>query len=388
MQKLIGREIEHVLFEELTKSPIAAVLGPKQSGKTTFLNMFMDKIEDVQYFNLKKWEHLEALYDAEAIFKTTEKVVFCIDNIHLAPELLSIIGALIRTEATQARFVVVGIMAKEPFRQILSDYTAVNIFPLSGLTLNELFHPLDFSITRHWLRGGFPESYFATSDTTSAIWRENYLKQLIENDNSKLGIYLSGMQMHRLLNIFARSQSECLNASKIAEVFQVTHPTIRRYVEILECSYFMRLLPSYSERTKKRIVKTPKIYIRDSGMLHKLLSIHDMETLRQHPMRLASWKGYVIENILASFPDWNGYFYESVSGALLDLVMIKDKRKIAIKVVLSTTDITDNYQTAINDISPDYTYIVSASSVAQWKENNNIATCTLPELMEYLKKME
>jgi len=387
MQKLIAREIENRFFEELVKFPIVAVLGPKQSGKTTFINMIGDRVGEKRYFNLKKWEHLEALYDAETIFKTTQKVVFCIDNIHLAPELLSVIGTLVRTEATQARFVVVGVMAKEQLRQSLSAATPVCIFSLSGLTLNELFHPLDFSIIRHWLRGGFPESYFATSDTTSAVWRENYLKQLIENDNFKLGIYISGMQMHRLLNIFARSQSECLNASKIAEIFRVTHPTIRRYVEMLESSYFMRLLLPYPEKTKKRIVKTPKIYIRDSGMLHKLLSINDMETLRQHPMRLALWKGYVIENVLATFPDWKGYFYESVSGACLDLVLMKERQKIAIKAVLSTTDITDHYQNAISDISPDCTYIVSASSVAQWRENNSVVMCTLPEVMEYLGKM-
>jgi len=154
----------------------------------------------------------------------------------------------------------------------------------------------------------------------------------------------------------------------------------------LECSYFMRLLPPYPVKTKKRIVKAPKIYIRDSGMLHKLLSINDMETLRQHPLRLALWKGYVVENILASFPDWRGCFYESMAGECLDLVMLKGKQKIAVKAVLSTTDITDNYQNAINDISPDYTYIVSASSATQWRENNNIVLCTLPELMEHLKE--
>ena len=387
MQRLVTREIENGLLEAFASASIVAVLGPKQSGKTTFVNMLMDRVEETQYFNLKKWEHLEALYDAEAIFKTSQQMVFCIDNIHLAPELLSIIGTLVRTGATQARFIVVGIMAKEYFRHILSNFTAASVFSLSGLTMRELFHPLDFSITRHWLRGGFPESYFATSDTTSAVWRENYLKQLIENDNSKLGIWLSGMQMHRLLNIFACSQSECLNASKIAEILQVTHPTIRRYAEMLEGAYFMRLLPPYPEKTKKRIVKTPKIYIRDSGMLHKLLSISDMEALRQYPLRLASWKGYVVENILASFPDWKGYFYESMSGACLDLVMIKEKQKIAVKAVLSTTDITDNYQTAINDIAPDFTYIVPASSVTQWKEKNNIITCAFSEMMEHLRKI-
>jgi len=386
MRKLIVREIERGLLEDLVRCPVVAVLGPKQSGKSTFINMITGRVEKIHYFNLKKWEHLEALYNAETIFKTTQDVLFCIDNIHLAPELLSVIGTLVGAEATQARFVVVGVMAQETLRLALSNAMPVSIFYLSGLTLGELFHPLDFSIIRHWLRGGFPESYYATSDTTSVVWRENYLKQLIENDNFRLGIYLSGMQLYRLLNTFAQNQSECLHASKIAEIFQVTHPTIRRYVEMLERSYFMRLLLPYPEKTKKRIVKTPKIYIRDSGMLHKLLSIHDMETLRQHPLRLASWKGYVIENILAGFSEWSGYFYESVSGDCLDLVMIKGKQKIAIKAVLSTTEITDHYQNAVNDIQPDYTYIVSASSVAQSKENGNIAMCTLPEVMEHIRK--
>jgi predicted AAA+ superfamily ATPase len=196
------------------------------------------------------------------------------------------------------------------------------------------------------------------------------------------------MQMHRLLNIFAHSQSECLNASKIAESFQVTHPTIKRYVEMLESSYFMRLLLPYPEKTKKRIVKTPKIYIRDSGMLHKLLSIDDMETLRNHPLRLALWKGYVIENILSGFPEWRGCFYESVSGPCLDLVMIRGKHKIAVKIVLSITDITDNYQAAISEILPDCTYIVSATSPTQWKETKNVIPCILPEFMEYMKRLE
>jgi len=386
MQKLIIRSIERDFFEEIVRCPVVAVLGPKQSGKTTFLNMIADRVEERHSFNLKKWEHLETLYDAETIFRTTQKALFCIDNIHLAPELLFVIEKLVRTGATKAHFVVAGVMAQEELHQSLSAVVSVKVFSLTGLTIEELFHPLDFSIVRHWFRGGFPESYFATSDTTSVVWRENYLKKLIENDNSKLGIYLSGMQLHRLLNIFAHSQSECLNASKIAEILNVTHPTIRRYVEMLEISFFMRLLLPYPEKTKKRIVKTPKIYIRDSGMLHKLLSIHDMETLRQHPLRLYSWKGYVIENILASFPDWKGYFYESVSGGSLDLVLIKEKQKIAVKAVLSTADITDNYQNAMNDILPDYTYIVSPSSIAQWKEKKNVVLCTLPEVIEGIKE--
>jgi predicted AAA+ superfamily ATPase len=386
MQKLIVRAIEGAFLEEIKKYPVVSVLGPKQSGKTTFINMISNRVGEMRYFNLKKQEHLETLYEAETIFKTSKKVVFIIDNIHLAPELLSVIGSLIHSGATRTHFIVVSVMAMEQLQQSLSAFTRSCIFPLSGLSLSELFHPLDFSIARHWLRGGFPDSYFATSDTTSAVWRENYLKQLIENDNFKLGIYLSGMQMHRLLNIFAQSQSESLHASKTAEIFHITHPTIRRYVEMLERSYFMRLLLPYPEKTKKRIVKSPKIYIRDSGMLHKLLSISDMEALRNHPLRLASWKGYVIENIRTGFPDWESFFYESVSGPCLDLVMIRGKQKIAIKIALSIADITDNYQTAINDVQPNCTYIVSAASPAQWKETKNIVPCILPELMEYVRK--
>jgi predicted AAA+ superfamily ATPase len=389
MQNHFTRAIQKAFFEQIAAFQVMVILGPKQSGKTTFINTISTDISSIHSYNLKKWDDLQALYAAEQIFKTAEKKIFCLDNIHLAPELLSIIQKLILQKQTVAQFIIVGVMSKEVlWKHLALPEKLVKVFTLCELSVLEMFHPTDFSLIRHWLRGGFPESYFATSDYNSDVWREHYLMQFIANDNVKLGIDLSGMQLYRLLHIFAQNQSHCLNASKIADVFHITHPSIRRYANILEQNFFLRLLPPYPEKTRKRIVKTPKIYIRDSGLLHKLLFIQNMEELRSHPLQLASWKGYVIENVLTVFSDWNSSFYESVSGSCIDLILMKSKKTIAIKAVLTSLDITDNYHSAIQDIHADHAYIVLAASAIQYKEKENVTECNLPNLLESLSNID
>ncbi|MDL2254705.1 DUF4143 domain-containing protein, partial [Bacteroidales bacterium OttesenSCG-928-J16] len=184
-------------------------------------------------------------------------------------------------------------------------------------------------------------------------------------------------------NIFANAQGGFLNASKIAEMFQITHPTVRRYVEILDQAYMMRLLHPYPFHTRKRIVKTPKVYIRDSGFLHRLLSIKDIHQLKEHPIASASWKGYVTENVASSLPDWDIFFYEAASGYKLDLILMKGKRKVAVKIHYSAQEIIDNFWNGIHDIRPDFTFIIVASTSIE-KAEENVMICELNDFLNFM----
>ncbi|MDR0364248.1 MAG: AAA family ATPase [Bacteroidales bacterium] len=386
MHGIITREIEKIIFEKLLQYPIVAILGARQSGKTTFVKKIAENLGVFHYFNLNKWEDLERLYEPETVFNRDEdKAIYCLDNIQLAPELLSPIDRFLASEKkTQAKFLIAGTMSENSFLNALpNSRECVYILFLPPLTLKELYHPYDFSINRHWLRGGFPESYLATSDSNSINWRDGYLKNFIEHDCPKLGIQLSGMQTYRLLNTFANYQNNFLNTSKIADMFQLTHPTIRRYVEMLDKAYMMRLLYPYPFHTYKRIIKAPKIYIRDSGLLHRLLSIEDIHQLREHPVCSASWKGYMVENIISSLPDWACYFYEAASGYRLDLILMKGERKVAVKIHYSAHEITDNFWNGLYDIRPDFTFIIVASTSIQ-KAEENVTLCELSDFLDFM----
>lgn len=385
MQGKISREIEKIIFDKLLQYPVVALLGAKQSGKTTFIETISDKLGMLRYFNLKKWDDLERLYNfKDFVEEEEEKTLYCLENIQLAPELLPHIDRLVSEKQASAKFLIVGTMSEISFRRAFpQSQEDICVLRLSPFTLKELYHPYDFSINRHWLRGGFPESYLATSDQNSILWRDNYLEKFIENSCPKLGIQLSGMQTYRLLNLFANAQDSFLNASKIADIFQITHPTVRRYIEILDDAYMMRLLHPYPLRTRKRIIKTPKIYIRDSGLLHRLLSIKDIHQLKAHPIATASWKGYVTENIISSLPDWDVFFYEAASGYKLDLILIRGKRKIAVKIHYSAQEITDNFWNAIHDIQPDFTFIIVASTSIE-KAEENVMLCELNDFLNFM----
>lgn len=385
MQEKITREIEKSIFDKLLQYPIVAVLGAKNSGKTTFIETISENLGVHRHFDLTKWEDLDCLCDFQNIVKEDdEKTLYCFENIQLAPEILPHIDRLVCEKKNSAKFLIVGTMSETAFRHAFpQSLLKICILRLPPFTMNELYHPYDFSLNRHWLRGGFPESYLATSEQNSILWRDNYLENFIENECPKLGIQLSGIQTYRLLNLFAQSQGSFLNASKIADMFQLTHPTVRRYVEILDRAYMMRLLFPYPFRTKKRIVKTPKIYIRDSGLLHRLLSIKDIHQLKEHPIATASWKGYVTENIVASLPDWDCFFYEAASGYRLDLILMKGRRKVAVKIHYSAQEITDNFWNAIHDIRPDFTFIIVPTTEIE-KAEEQVTLCELNDFLSFM----
>jgi predicted AAA+ superfamily ATPase len=248
---------------------------------------------------------------------------------------------------------------------------------LAPFTLNEVNSMADFSLNKFWLRGGFPDSYLAENEEYSKIWRENFIKTFIERDIPQLGFQIPALQLKRFLMMCAHQQGQLLNASKLGESLGLTHPTIRRYIDLLEQTFILRTLTPYEANVKKRLVKSPKVFVRDSGLLHKLLSINNYNDLLGNPIFGSSWEGVVIENIIVNMPDWNYYFYRTATGDELDLILENGDQRIVVECKASTAPkLSKGFWRALDDIKPQKTYII-APITGSYPIKESVMVCSL-----------
>jgi predicted AAA+ superfamily ATPase len=214
---------------------------------------------------------------------------------------------------------------------------------------------------RHWLRGGFPRSYLADSDEASSEWRDAFIRTFVERDLRQLGVAISEEATRRFWQMSAHVHGQLWNASKLAQSLGVTQPTIQSYLGLLSGAFMLRVLPPFAASLKKRLVKTPKVYIRDSGLLHTLLRITDADDLLGHPSYGSSWEGYVLEQMLGQLgTSWDASFYRTSAGAECDLVLQKGRRLLAIECKVATApEPTRGFWHALEDLKPEQAWIVA-----------------------------
>ena len=230
--------------------------------------------------------------------------------------------------------------------------------------------------------GGYPDSYLALSEQGSILWRENFLRTYVERDIPQLGFQIPALQLRRLLTMCGHSQGQLLNLSKLGESLGVTYQTIRRYIDLMEQTFILRSLPPYEKNIKKRLVKSPKIYVRDSGLLHRLLHVDDFNSLMGNPIFGSSWEGFVIENIISSSRDCNFSFYRSSSGDELDLLIEKGTRIIAVECKASSApNVNKGFWRAVEIVKPDKTYIIAPVSES-YQYKNGVEVCGLSDFLE------
>ncbi len=218
----------------------------------------------------------------------------------------------------------------------------------------------EYSIADLWLRGGFPRSLLADNLEESYSWRENYIRTFLERDLPALGFKIPSQTLNRFWQMCAHIQGQLLNASKLGTSLGVSNHTIMNYLEILEETFMIRLLRPFHENIKKRLVKSPKIYIRDSGIVHSLLSIEEFNDLLGHPVYGYSFEGFIIENLIKLFPKHQPYFYRTASGDELDLLLVKGTEKLAFEIKASTApEIDDGFWKVLKDLEPTKTFIIA-----------------------------
>ncbi len=344
-----------------------ALIGPRQAGKTT-LALEIAEGTDALYLDLEAREDRDKLTDPALFLKGYEDRLVILDEIHRVPELFQTLRGLIdqgrRRGNRTGRFLILGSASIDLLRQsgesLAGRIEYVNLGPFDVLEVpgdNE-------ALTKLWVRGGFPDSYLADSDADSLAFRRSFIRTYLERDVPQFGPRIPAETLERLWTMLAHSQGTMLNASRLASGLSVSAPTVTTYIDLLVDLLLVRRLRPYYANTGKRLVKSPKVYVRDSGLVHALLSIADHNALAGHPVVGPSWEGFVIENLLAVAPERTmASFYRTSAGAEIDLVLelpgehglwaIEIKRGLTAKP-------GKGFHNAREDIKPDCCFVVHA----------------------------
>jgi uncharacterized protein len=324
---MIKRAIQKTLESSLSKFPVVALLGPRQVGKTTLAKAVREERGPAAvYLDLELPSDLARLREPELYLEQHHDRLVIIDEIQRSRGLFPLLRALVDRKRKPGRFLILGSASPDLIRSA-SETLAGRILhlDLSPLTLDEVGAEYWRKL---WLRGGFPDSFLSRSDSDSFVWREAFIATYLERDIPQLGIRIPASQLRRFWTMMAHTHGHLWNASRIAESMGLTAPSVRYYLDILEDTYIVRQLQPYFVNIGKRLTKSPKVYLRDSGLLHVLTGIRTFDDLHAHPLVGHSWEGFAIEQVLRSKPStWQGYFFRTSAGAEIDLLLLDEKGK-------------------------------------------------------------
>jgi len=339
----------------LDRSRIVALLGPRQCGKTTLARQFVSP-DSANYFDLEDPISLARLDEAMTALRDLKGLVV-IDEVQRRPELFPVLRVLADRDPLPARFLILGSAAPALLRQSSESLAGrLETIRIGGLSLMDVGEAAQ---ERHWVRGGFPLSFLSASDTDSLAWRKQFIQTFLERDIPQLGIGTPAPTLLRFWTMLAHYHGQIWNAADPARSLGVNESTVRRYLDLLEGVFMVRQLPAWHENLKKRQVKSPKIYFRDSGLLHQLLGIRTPADLLTHPKCGASWEGYVIEEVLTHVQPDETYFWATHAGAEIDLLLFKNGRRIGVEVKRADAPrLTPSMRTALADLHLDRLQIV------------------------------
>lgn len=329
------------------RSRIVAVIGPRQCGKTTLARELVD-VDSANYFDLEDPLSLVRLEEPMTALRPLEGLVV-IDEVQRRPDLFPVLRVLADRRPLPAKFLILGSAAPELLRQSSESLAGrIEFLAMGGFDLEEVGAA---SLSRHWLRGGFPESFLAGTESDSFIWRRNFITALLERDLPQWGISVPALTLFRFWSMLAHYHGQIWNAAEFARSLELSQPTIRRYLDILSGAFMVRQLPAWHANLNKRQVKAPKVYLRDSGLLHQLLGMRSEKDLLMSPKCGASWEGYVIEEVLRSVDPDEAYFWATHGGAEIDLVLRKDGRLFGVECKrVDGPRMTPSMQTALDDL--------------------------------------
>jgi predicted AAA+ superfamily ATPase len=331
----------------LKSGPAVALLGPRQCGKTTLARAIAAGRKSA-YFDLENPTDVAKL--SQPMLALAElRGLIVIDEVQRRPDLFPVLRVLLDRKPARARFLILGSASPELLQQTSESLAGrVAFVEMSGFDLDEV--PAQ-NLSRLWLRGGFPRSFLARSDRQSLAWREDFIRSFLERDLAQLGVRVPALTMRRFWTMLAHYSGGIWNASEIGRSLGEAHTTVRRRLDTLSSALVVRVLEPWFENVGKRLVKSPKVYVRDSGLLHALLGIMDRQALEGHPKVGASWEGFVIEQLLARLEQPPAYYWRTQAGAELDLLLLLRNKRIGIEVKRADAPtITPSMQSALADL--------------------------------------
>lgn len=331
----------------LDRAPVVVLSGPRQCGKTTLARELLSPLS-VNYFDLEDPTSIARLDEPMTALGPLDGLVV-IDEVQRRPDLFPVLRVLVDRQPLKARFLILGSASGQLERQSSESLAGrVERIEISGLSLSEVGAGSQRTL---WVRGGFPRSFLAASEADSMTWRRQFVQTLLERDLPQWGVNAPATALRRLWTIVAHYHAQTWNASEAARAMDVSQPTIRRYLDLLTDAQVVRQLQPYHANLKKRQVKSPKVYVRDSGVLHQLLGLTTEKDLLGHPKAGASWEGFAIEQVLAEEPHDGAWFWATHQGAEMDLVVQREGRLLGAEVKRTDAPkITPSIRTALTDL--------------------------------------
>lgn len=348
-------QFETEVWESLSYNPVTAILGPRQCGKTTLARSISETIKST-LFDLEDPADFELLKsNPKQIFNRLEGLVI-IDEIQRLPELFPLLRVLADVLDSKRKYLILGSVSPDLIRNTSESLAGrIGFINLTGFRLNEVGTE---NLRNLWLRGGFPRSYLAQNENQSFIWRYDFIQTFLERDISIYGFNIPPVTLRRFWQMLAHNHGQVWNGAEFARAMGVSEPTVKRYLDILTGTYMIRQLQPWYENLKKRQVKAPKVYIRDSGILHTLLTLEDDKILT-HVKVGASWEGFVTEQLIQVLNTRDYYFWRTHTGAELDLLVVKSGKKLGFEIKYSDVPkITRSMNSVIEDLNLDKLFLI------------------------------
>ena len=358
---MIRRELIEVLKNDLKEVPAIVLFGPRQVGKTTLVKKIAaESSAKFLYLDMESPSDKNKLDDPELFLAQVEEKTVIVDEVQLIPSLFPVLQTLIDKKRKAGRFLLLGSASPELIQHSSESLAGrVRYRELFPFSLEEVGKR---NQNKLWLRGGFPEAFLSKNDEHAAAWLEDFIYSYASRDLRALGLSLQERQVTRLMQMLAHQHGQLLNYSSLAKSLSLSVPSITKAVFYLEEAMLIRTLQPWHFNTKKRLVKTPKVYIRDTGMLHNLLFLQNFEQLMGHPQVGNSWEGFVIQQILARLPqNIRPWFYRSQDGSEIDLILSKANNILAALEIKLTNapKITRGNTEAVNELSPKHAVIIN-----------------------------
>ncbi|MFI0403362.1 MAG: ATP-binding protein [Cyanobium sp.] len=362
----------------LARAPVVALLGPRQCGKTTLARQLVP-VASANTFDLEDPISLARLEEPLTALAELRGTVV-IDEVQRRPELFPILRVLADRADAPARFLILGSASPALLRQSSESLAGrLEIVEMAGFSLAEVGEEAATSL---WLRGGFPRSFLADSEQASLIWRRDFIRTLLESDIPQLGVRVPAATLQRFWAMLAHFHGQLWNGAELGRSLGVNQTTCRRYLDLLEGVFMVRLLQPWHANLLKRQVKAPKIYFRDSGLLHQLLQIQSHEALLCHPRLGASWEGYVIEQLLAAWQPESSWFWATHGGAELDLLLLQNGLRIGVEIKRADAPrLSASMRQALADLDLDRLLVITPGE-RSYRLNERTQVLSLAEALE------
>lgn len=372
---MIDRYVYADLMDLLDYFPAVGIIGPRQVGKTTLAKSLVLSIgADAIYLDLENPRDLNVLSDAVLFFESNTDKTIILDEVQRVPELFPILRSMIDQDRRPARFILLGSATPDIIRdasESLAGRIAYReLYPLNLVEIQTTKYPDN---TRHWLRGGYPQAFLSATDRRARNWMLNFVRTYMERDLPMLGLQVDVRTIRQLWGMLANTNGDILNYNTISKSLGVSAVTAKKYISFMEDAFLIRLLQPFSSNMRKRIVKSPKVLIRDTGVLHYLMGIDSEDALWRHPQLGNSWEAYCIEQIASILdPEYELFYYRTHHGVECDLVITRGLVKVfAIEIKFSSTPkLTKGMINAFEDIQAEENFVIIPNGISYFLSKN------------------